>query len=297
MRSIWWRLPAFLTPLVLMGLPIAAGVEINQSDDFEKGPQGWRNGNASGLVMDTDGPDGVGDSYLLVSAGDFPRVPRLIIFNEDQWSGDYLAAGVTSISAMIRDEGINGEPLEMRLAFGNGLGGPFSGGTWYVSTDSVTIPAAPPLKGDYNRNRIVDAADYNNFRDSFGERGENLPADGNGDQVVNAPDYNVWRDPFGDLASPGPWTLVEFPIGEADLSTDGDESYADVMSDVLTLRLLHRKVLDNGEAYGLGDAAFASFGVDNITAHTIAGATAVPEPSTVFLVLLSIVCLVGCRTI
>ena len=54
------------------------------------------------------------------------------------------------------------------------------------------------IAGDYNRSGIVDAADYNVWRDSIGST-VNLVADGNANGVIDAPDYNIWRDNFGNL--------------------------------------------------------------------------------------------------
>lgn len=52
------------------------------------------------------------------------------------------------------------------------------------------------LPGDYNRNGLVDAADYTIWRNSLGT---NLAAaDGDGNGVVGAADYALWRDHFGN---------------------------------------------------------------------------------------------------
>ena len=57
------------------------------------------------------------------------------------------------------------------------------------------------IDGDYNRNGYVDAADYVLWRKSFGQSGDDLPADGNGDETVDDADYQVWRANFGNSAT------------------------------------------------------------------------------------------------
>jgi hypothetical protein len=69
-----------------------------------------------------------------------------------------------------------------------------SGGTGFPQ------PFNSQLTGDYNRNGIVDAADYTVWRDMLGST-TNLVADGNGDRVVNAGDYTVWKTNFGRTGS------------------------------------------------------------------------------------------------
>lgn len=65
----------------------------------------------------------------------------------------------------------------------------------------------PQVDGDYNRDGIVDAADYNLWRKTFGSRTQ-LQADGNGDGVINGADYNYWRQRFGNLLPPGAGSLA-----------------------------------------------------------------------------------------
>ena len=57
--------------------------------------------------------------------------------------------------------------------------------------------------GDYNGNLVVDAPDYNVWRDNFGaEVDPGTVADGNENGVVDAADYNIWRDGFGTVIPP-----------------------------------------------------------------------------------------------
>jgi hypothetical protein len=54
---------------------------------------------------------------------------------------------------------------------------------------------------DYNRNGIVDAADYTVWRDAFGSTA-NLAADGNANGMIDDGDYGVWESQFG-MTVPG----------------------------------------------------------------------------------------------
>jgi hypothetical protein len=49
-----------------------------------------------------------------------------------------------------------------------------------------------PMPGDYNDDRMVNAADYTAWRESFGSMSD-LDADGNGNGIVDAADYVLWR--------------------------------------------------------------------------------------------------------
>jgi hypothetical protein len=59
----------------------------------------------------------------------------------------------------------------------------------------------PQLEGDYNRDGIVDAADYVVWRKTVGT--SNSLADGNGDGEVDNDDYLYWRQRFGNSSGDG----------------------------------------------------------------------------------------------
>jgi hypothetical protein len=95
----------------------------------------------------------------------------------------------------------------------------------------VELSATPPLPGDYNLDRTVDAADYAMWRNALGTP---VPvfaaADGNGSGLVDQADYDVWAGHFGktllnvgallsgDSAAESQ-SIVDAPITTADYAT------------------------------------------------------------------------------
>ncbi len=60
------------------------------------------------------------------------------------------------------------------------------------------------IRGDFNRDGAVDAADYTAWRDSFGQEvTSGTGADGNVDGMVDVGDYDLWKAHFGDVAIAG----------------------------------------------------------------------------------------------
>jgi hypothetical protein len=67
-----------------------------------------------------------------------------------------------------------------------------------IDIGAVEYEPAGFLAGDYNRNGVVDLADYSAWRDMMGQLvPPGTGADGNGDGVVNQLDYEVWKSNFG----------------------------------------------------------------------------------------------------
>jgi hypothetical protein len=89
------------------------------------------------------------------------------------------------------------------------VSGSFGGLTTTVGTTLTTGGkslglALPFVLGDYNRNGIVDAADYTVWRDSFGRTvAIGVGADGNGNGVIDSGDYQVWKLYFGSKLTAG----------------------------------------------------------------------------------------------
>jgi hypothetical protein len=104
-----------------------SAVTLNQIEDFS-GVHDWSGGipnpNPPVVVLDS-GPLGAGDSALRVTSnGGSGPGGKLLVFNTSSWTGNYSAAGITGITADMRNTGTN--TLSFRLAF-NGPGG------WFVT--------------------------------------------------------------------------------------------------------------------------------------------------------------------
>lgn len=152
--------------LLLCWLVLQAGtaraISIGQIDDFEDTTlQNWHKGSVLSTAENmgnvfTGGPAGLGDNYL-GTIGDGHHLDdggRITILNRTQWTGDYLAAGVTAIEMGLNDfesADLLGSsvPLYIRLGL-RGDGGLFSTSTRFtLNSGSGWLHAVfPILPGD-----------------------------------------------------------------------------------------------------------------------------------------------------
>ncbi|MEY3895178.1 MAG: hypothetical protein RLZZ214_697 [Verrucomicrobiota bacterium] len=121
-------------PAILMSacvvVPLRAAVVFGQIEDFS-GSHGWTSGDPNPnppVTVPDSGPLGGGDSALRVTSnGGSGPGGKLVVFNRTLWTGNYPAAGVSTIMADLRNSGSTS--LSFRLAF-NGPGG------WFVTAGS-----------------------------------------------------------------------------------------------------------------------------------------------------------------
>src|SRR5438132_13125182 len=93
---------------------IALGITLGQVDNFEDGTtQGWGDPAGNSINIATGGPTGVNDNFLQVSSGTFGGASKLITFNQSQWVGNYLSAGVSSISMDLKNLGSSTIPIRI----------------------------------------------------------------------------------------------------------------------------------------------------------------------------------------
>lgn len=130
---------SLLIVFVLASSVANADIAVGQFDDFQDGTvHGWIEGFSSPnppTNVSTGGPAGPGDAYLEnVSSGIGGAGGKLIMFNQLQWTGNYVAAGVTGITMDIGNFGQSSLPMRVALR-----GGPNSG--WYSSFLANDVPA------------------------------------------------------------------------------------------------------------------------------------------------------------
>jgi hypothetical protein len=76
------------------------------------------------------------------------------------------------------------------------------GGTADIGAFELQTVATPDLRGDYNGNHVVDAADFVVWRKTIGANvTQYAGADGTGDGQIDGADYEVWRGNFGATSS------------------------------------------------------------------------------------------------
>jgi hypothetical protein len=170
------ELAAFNVAFELEGHP--AGIEFGTPDEPASNsliPEGDDFGSASDLPYVIRYGKDADDPVTAVDGGVMVTVPFTV--------GPGVPAGIYPISFVAGNElsDPNAESLLIE----------FVGGSITVVSD------LQPLTGDYNRNGVVDAADYVVWRNTLGQTATGLLADGNGNGVVDAGDYNVWRANFG----------------------------------------------------------------------------------------------------
>jgi hypothetical protein len=133
-----WTLAFSLAVVSAARCERTAAIAVGEVDDFSVNLEGWRQGRAGGLTRPTTGGP-TGDAFMRVFAdGIQPALSRLVVFNQSQWAGDYIGAGVTAISLAANNLGSTN--LNLRVAFGT-ANDPNSG-TWFSSTNGIALPAA-----------------------------------------------------------------------------------------------------------------------------------------------------------
>jgi len=169
----------------------------------------------------TSGLEAMSGSEVIVSGGE-------IIYELDALAGSHVH--LIGSEFLLNGAPIDGLEVSSPLVLadrGGTLSGRFPNGKSFefelLTTNSfrheyfdpqATLTLSLILPGDYDRNGVVDTADYQTWIAAFGTSVDDLGtgADGNYDGVVDAADYAVWRDALPilpqSLAVPEPTSIV-----------------------------------------------------------------------------------------
>ncbi len=96
----------------------AGAITLGQLDDFQGGNIAmWTTGPVAPPValINTGGPAGLSDAYIQLTADGSGAGGKLVAQNFAQWTGDYIAAGVTAIEVDLLNP--SAVPLSIRIAF------------------------------------------------------------------------------------------------------------------------------------------------------------------------------------
>ncbi len=212
------RVPAVVLAVLAAG-PALADITVGQIDDFQDGTlQDWGNGIIESLVTNEDGgPLGAGDRFLQTITTGLTNGPgsRLAVFNREQWTGDYLAAGVTSISMDVANFTPSDTQLELRVMLFSDTGSVFTStvasvvaadGQWTTVTFDVTEGGLTMVDGLFTYQESITAINRLLVRHQPGEP-----------QSVGAAPH--FRDGVMGLdnirALPAPGTLALVPLAGA----------------------------------------------------------------------------------
>ena len=158
------RFCSLLALTILVFAPSTSrGITLGQIDTFEDGTKdGW---TAGPVIQSTlGGPGGASDHYLILKPGVSTATMLLQFENDSQWTGNYLAAGVTRIEMDLINP--SSSAMSMRIAIANGGIGGYTSSTAYtlppdnqwhhaifgLTADSLTAGTSPPPLNDFLAN-------------------------------------------------------------------------------------------------------------------------------------------------
>ncbi|HEY8665246.1 MAG TPA: hypothetical protein VIL86_01215 [Tepidisphaeraceae bacterium] len=119
------------------GVALATPV-VGQKDTFTADVANWTNGGVPDpAYISTNGADGPTDGFMQVSSGTYGGGSRFVVFNQTQWIGNYLAAGVGRIDMDVENLDVNASALTLRIALRSSSGGSTVPG--YISTAGAVI--------------------------------------------------------------------------------------------------------------------------------------------------------------
>ncbi len=108
-------------------------ITAGQVDTFTDGTVAGWGGGASPTNIASGGPAGAADRFLqMTSTGGFGAGGHMAFYNQLQWTGDYVAAGVKTVECDLKNFGPNA--VQLRIVVWESF-------TKYTSANTVNIPA------------------------------------------------------------------------------------------------------------------------------------------------------------
>ena len=139
MKLKFCSLAALVGALLIPAMP-ANAITLGQVANFQDGTNmNWETGQFAPQIVNvsTGGPAGVGDRYIRLTADGGGSGGRLVAYNVGDWTGNYIAAGVTGLSISLLNT--SQVTLSIRFAFQSEI---VQGGPGYLSQAMVLAPGS-----------------------------------------------------------------------------------------------------------------------------------------------------------
>lgn len=139
----------------------------------------------------------IGDAHVSIYSVADPSAPVWLASGRNV-SGALAANGNGTGSLTWGATTVNGDGSTSRILYGMSTN---SG----IQAFTVTLPVPPTVAGDYNKNGVVDGADYVLWRDTLNLAAvpAGTGADGSGNGIVGPEDYDFWRGKVGNTSGSG----------------------------------------------------------------------------------------------
>ncbi|TWT85957.1 GDSL-like Lipase/Acylhydrolase [Posidoniimonas polymericola] len=183
--ALLYALGAEMGPCLLVELGTGRSVLHNQSADSVE-LIGYTISSASGTLL----PDWDGLSSTAPDTWEKANPTPENLSELSRTTSEVVAANAVRPLGQVWDPA---KSLDLTLRYQTPNGALHSGSVVYLQD----LGELATVAGDYNRDGIVDFADYQTWRDAYGSPGPpsgGVNADGNGDGRVDAADYSIWRD-------------------------------------------------------------------------------------------------------
>jgi hypothetical protein len=272
-RRRFGRCSCLLIPAALLvAAPAARAVTLGMADTFQTGTSlGW--GGAGVQSVANAGPQGAGDFALEVLNGS----RGIATYNETQWKGNYVAAGVATITMDVRNP--NAYDLKLRLGFSGGdRPGPMGSGPTYVTSLAQTVAPGAWQQVTF----AVTPADFIAASTNT-EAAPNVTA-----ALGDVRHFRVFHQPTNGLftaAGIGSMRLDNITASggaadDADFDQDGDVDGADLLQWQRGVGVGTTQVAGDADGDGSVDGDDLAIWKSQFAgAGTASAATAVPEPA------------------